>query len=106
MFIRTFVGRLLVLAGLSLVAFAPTAVASADALALRVPLAVPVSGCADSQEACEECCDHAACCCENDGGSTTGNCTYTWVQGQQSTCTLPGCFGGSQTCDPPCVPIF
>jgi hypothetical protein len=58
------------------------------------PTPVAARGCASSQGECTQCCVHAAYCCGKTGGTLTGECEYS-----PGSCTLPGCFGGSQECD-------
>lgn len=92
MVMRRYVSRLLVLLLLAGVAeAAPT-----------TPT-LPINGCGESLEACTDCCAHAACCCEESGGSTTSECDFDDSIPGQTSCSLPGCFGGEQECEGPCV---
>jgi hypothetical protein len=104
---KDYASKLLILAALAIFAFTPTAGASSLALTPGVVASNSVlNGCADSQPECEDCCEHYECCCDQDGGVTTGSCDFWWTSGppEQSTCSMPGCFGGSGNCDL-CDPI-
>jgi hypothetical protein len=98
---KVYASRLLILAALAMFALTPTAGASSVALTPGVVASSSVlDGCSDSQPECEDCCEHAECCCLQSGGQVAGStCSY-----QDDACTLPGCQGGSQSCET-CDPI-
>lgn len=69
-------------------------VASLAALAFATtPVRCGPDHCADSQEACTQCCNDVQQSCEEHGGTYTGGCQWSDNGELGKTCDKGGCFG-------------